>query len=419
MKLVHMCEVCGNYTMSENFIGIHCCPNHPTVPLLICNVITQRTVQKTGFVIVDRLGCSRHDRCSVSAFYDLESYISECNDCTECLQTLFTLIKPDKSWIFAIHESLHQWFMDFIMPEDEDAENMWECFTERRQFADRERKVFRYLRSNYEWEPDGYFFESIAILNDVEYLACINEEAKCKWLDTNVAPFYTACLSGHTAMVRWLIENQGPIVFDLSSYCIEDGVITSDNGFKTAISPTLDCFDITSPKSLIIHVYLSKTTKKDMDDILQILENLYPEHASGSISWHPNPKDMIVSCPEITYEFFTDYDTLKLAGIKYTGWRNIKINKDNLRTYIIPWVAANLTVYYGDYTENYNTCIVVKRNDDIISSYREPGCSLQIGDADMAAVCCQVETDHYLLIENWGDVSSRVLMRFKSQVSSL
>jgi hypothetical protein len=79
---------------------------------------------------------------------------------------------------------------------------------------------------------------------------------------------------------------------------------------------------------------------------------------------------------------------------------------------VIPWKRAGLTVYYGNAkTSDCNTYIVVARGEIPIYTYREGYCSLQLGDAG-TEVCI---TDNHMLIDNWGDVESQVLITYNAQ----
>ena len=143
--------------------------------------------------------------------------------------------------------------------------------------------------------------------------------------------------------------------------------------------------------------------------------------------WKPSTKDMLIMTDrEVSFEFYTPIQgegNLEFHNSEY-HWERIDSLKENAnckeisRELNIKLGKYNFLFEYKGYSVLYadsetRTVLVVRRDNEILSAYQEPGCMLQLGDELTEATGCTTSDYHFIRIINYGDVESTIVIKIR------
>lgn len=447
METVQMCKHCRR-TADVNFTGIHICPDQ---------TLSSGSTQ-SKCLVVSKLGCPDH-QIDVNRFMSNEAVVLTFKDCKLCLSDLIQKILPERDWIYDINPDLYDWFTEQLSKYqwDDDDRGQWKCvgplpegeeclywpgqyimgISNRKEFGYAEQQVVAYLNTLDDTDIMHNFYEwmETLVFKSPDFI-----KAVCHAYGADIQPHYNlagmfciACLNDCLDTARWLVSEyrEG---FKFYDYKYQDQYEhINDLGFRIFQKEKYgECLTIRSASDLVDIIM----KHNGFNEILKLLKEYYPDAFPRFVT--PVP------CNNVLMVYYLrrnkrPYD-LKSAVIKdvnlvsmctgipmvpaTTKWRGIGITtgatpaglpadlpEDMIVDLVIPWHGTELIVYYGYRKKDSNTYIVVANQKSVIYVFREDYCSLQTGDAGTeCSIASTADGTNYMLIDNYGDVESQVLV---------
>jgi hypothetical protein len=261
-------------------------------------------------------------------------------------------------------------------------------------------------------------------------------KAACHAYGADIQPHYNlvgmfciACLNDCLDTARWLVSEYRD-GFKFYDYNYQDQYeYINDSGFRIFQKEKYgECLTIRSASDLVDIIM----SHNGSNEILKLLKEYFPDAFPKFVTSAPcNNVSMIYYLRrdkrpyDLKSAIFKDVNLVSICTdipmVAFTtSWRRINpsplramldLPEDMIVDLTVPWPGTELIVYYGHRKKDYHTYIVAANQKSVIYVFRENYCSLQIGDASTSCyVASNADGTNYMLICNWGDVESQVLM---------
>lgn len=439
------CKYCYRVTR-EDFNGIHICPK-------------MKADETTGYSMADpiqivpQLGC----RLKTNKFYCIPQLLANNEDkhcfntCKECITDLAKVRLLSQEWIYSIDPSLHHWFIELLksypygwyytsfkldLTREKDPYYTCDLFLtmgKRDKFGEPERMVIKCIREAGIENTASDCLDSL-VLRSVEFIQAVCQELKLDLNDWDLTRMFSlACLNGNAETARWLASTY------LDKITFQAIALGEGDDMCDMAPPILrECeVEIFSPADLFKYILKCKLGQDKKIKVLDVIKEYFPsafpklEICNNTISSTDCQIKMVaVNTDEedgITLRVLISHGLIGYwdpeLNVPRGGWNLVSkaydfiydkmpeanLPEDMKTEMAFPWPGTEFKIFYGNKKDP--TCgdyLVVVRDKTPVFVYHNIHRAFQVGDAGVDVLV----SGNHMIIDNWGDVASQILLSY-------